>query len=258
MKNTGEVVIESRNLTKVYDLGQTRVKALDGVNFKIRKGDFVSIVGPSGCGKSTLMHMLGLLDIPTSGSIFIDGIDTSKLNESQLTELRNSKIGFVFQFFFLSSYLTALENVQLPMLFSGVDENERKAKAKELLEMMGLGDRLNHLPNQLSGGQRQRVAIARSLSNSPTLILADEPTGNLDSKTGKEILAMFEDLWKKGNTVIIVTHDEYIARRANRIFRMLDGRIIEVLKGDSRKDGILEERHLKELDTENGTKKHKR
>lgn len=254
MQKHKEIVIEAKNLKKIYELGQDRVNALDGVDFKIYKGDFVSIVGPSGCGKSTLMHILGLLDKPTSGNLLIDNIEISKLSDNQMTSLRNSKIGFVFQFFFLSSYLTSLENVQLPMIFSELPEHERRVKAKELLKDVGLGDRMNHLPNQLSGGQRQRVAIARALSNSPTLILADEPTGNLDSRTGKEILAMFEKLWKKGNTVVIVTHDEYIARRANRIFRMLDGRIIEELKGDGLKSG----RRIKELDIENGKENNKR
>ncbi|MDD5417715.1 MAG: ABC transporter ATP-binding protein [Candidatus Nanoarchaeia archaeon] len=245
-----EAVIEVRDLRKTYYLGQTKVHALRGVDFKIYKGDFVSIVGPSGCGKSTIMHILGLLDTPTSGDIFINGQKASDLSDEELTFLRNKNIGFVFQFFFLSPYLSAVENVQLPMIFSNKSENERKKKAEELLKKTGLSDRMHHLPNQLSGGQRQRVAIARALSNNPTLILADEPTGNLDSETGREILEVFKELWNQGNTVVIVTHDEYVAKKAKRIFRMLDGKIISEVKGEE-----LDRKVIKELDTQNHKKK---
>jgi putative ABC transport system ATP-binding protein len=220
-------VIELRNVERFYTLGEDNVvKAVNGIDLKIYEGEFVTIFGPSGCGKSTLMHVLGLLDKPTGGKILLNGKDVSKFNDNKRTELRNNNIGFVFQFFFLTPNLTAVENVELPMIFAGKDEVIRFSRAKELLGTVGLGERINHLPYQLSGGQRQRVAIARALSNEPKIILADEPTGNLDSSTGKGVVKLFKELWHKRNTLIIVTHDPLIAREAPRTIKMLDGRIV--------------------------------
>ncbi len=225
-------LIELRNVHKYYHLGDTIVKANQGINLKVRKGEFVTIFGPSGCGKSTLMHMIGLLDKPTKGEVFIEGKATSGLSEDEKTKLRNERIGFVFQFFFLSPTLNALENVQLPMIFKGVPPSKRIKRAKSLLKLVGLGDRFYHMPHQLSGGQRQRVAIARALANEPSIILADEPTGNLDSKTGDEVERLFTDLWKQGNTLIIVTHDEGLASRARRTIYLKDGKIIKDVKNE--------------------------
>ncbi len=219
-------VIELENVKRYYTLGEENVvKAVDGISLKINRGEFVTIFGPSGCGKSTLMHVIGLLDKPTEGKVLLDGVDTSKLDENELTELRNKAIGFVFQFFYLTPNLTAVENVELPMIFANIDERIRYERAKKLLKMVGLEKRMHHLPFQLSGGQRQRVAIARALSNNPKLILADEPTGNLDSKTGKSVVKLFKDLWHKGNTLVIVTHDPNIAKEAPRTIHMLDGKV---------------------------------
>ncbi|MFA5406097.1 MAG: ABC transporter ATP-binding protein [Candidatus Nanoarchaeia archaeon] len=223
-------VIELKDLYKKYTLGETTVKALNGINLKINKGEFVTIFGPSGCGKSTLMHMIGLLDKPTSGEVLINNKETSKLSDDEKTMLRNESIGFVFQFFFLSPNLTAIENVEMPMIFKEESISKRRARAKELLKLVNLSERLNHLPYQLSGGQRQRVAIARALSNKPELILADEPTGNLDSATGKEVIKTFKELWKKGNTLVMVTHDQALAHEAPRTIYMLDGGIIKDVK----------------------------
>ncbi len=225
-------LIELRNVHKHYHLGDTIVRANNGINLKINRGEFVTIFGPSGCGKSTLMHLIGLLDKPTSGEVFINGVDVSKLDVNEQTILRNEKIGFVFQFFFLSPNLNALENVQLPMIFKEEPPEVREARAKELLKLVNLSNRGYHMPNQLSGGQRQRVAIARALANNPELILADEPTGNLDSKTGDEVEQLFVDLWRKGNTVIIVTHDEGLAKRARRTIYLKDGKVVkDVING---------------------------
>jgi len=223
-------LIETKSLHKHYKLGETIVKANNGIDLKINKGEFVSIFGPSGCGKSTLMHMLGLLDKPTKGELLFKGKKTSNLNDDEKTHIRNKNIGFVFQFFFLSPNLNALENVQLPMIFKNENKEKRDKRAKELLKLVGLGDRLHHMPYQLSGGQRQRVAIARALANEPELILADEPTGNLDSKTGDEVEKLFNNLWKKGNTVIVVTHDKGIAERSNRIIYLKDGKVTKDVK----------------------------
>lgn len=223
-------VIELRNVNKYYTLGETIIKANKNINLKINKGEFVTIFGPSGCGKSTLMHLIGLLDTPTKGEVLINGERTSELSDDEKTTLRNKKIGFVFQFFFLTPNLTAEENVQLPMIFSKKDAKERHERAEELLKTVGLSDREHHYPYQLSGGQRQRVAIARALSNKPELILADEPTGNLDSQTGKEVIKTFKELWKKGNTLVVVTHDPELAKEAPRTIKMKDGEIIEDIK----------------------------
>jgi len=223
-------LIELKNVHKHYTLGETVVKANNGVNLKINKGDFVTIFGPSGCGKSTLMHLIGLLDTPTKGEIYFGGEKTSILSDDEKTILRNKNIGFVFQFFFLSPNLNAIENVQLPMIFKDNEVTNRVAKAKKLLDLVGLKDRMGHMPYQLSGGQRQRAAIARALANEPELILADEPTGNLDSKTGKEVIKVFKGLWKKGNTLVVVTHDEALAREAPRTIYMVDGKITRDIK----------------------------
>lgn len=221
------VLIKIRNLTKIYKMGENEVRALDGINLDIEKGEFVSIVGQSGSGKTTLMNIIGCLDVKTSGEYFLNGIDTSKLSDNQLADLRCSEIGFVFQNFNLLQKMTALENVELPMIYKGVSTKERRQRAEMLLEMVGLKERMHHRPNELSGGQQQRVAIARALANNPHLILADEPTGNLDSKSGSEIMKIIKELNERGNTVVLITHDPNIAAQAKRIVRIKDGRILE-------------------------------
>jgi putative ABC transport system ATP-binding protein len=225
-------VVEFINVKKIYDMGEVKVEALKGISFEILKGDYVIIMGPSGSGKSTLLHIMGCLDRPTSGKVLIDGEDTSKMNDSKLARLRNQKIGFVFQSFNLLSKLTALENVELPMIYAGIEKRKRKRRAIELLEMVGLGDRLNHRPNQLSGGQQQRVAIARALANDPPIILADEPTGNLDTKSGEEILKIFKMLHESGKTIIVVTHDPDMIHEGKTLIKIKDGLIegVEVLE----------------------------
>lgn len=218
-------VLELSNVSKIYPLGEHKVRALDKISLVINKGDFVSIVGPSGSGKSTLMHIMGLLDTPTDGSVFLEGRNVSKLKEEELAMLRNKKVGFVFQGYNLLERTTALDNVGLPLFYSAEAEDSIRIKAKEVLSRVGLSDRLYHLPNQLSGGQQQRVAIARALVNKPSIILADEPTGNLDSKTGAEIIRIFKKLNREGATVVLVTHQEDIARQAKRIIQVRDGRV---------------------------------
>ncbi len=225
-----EEVVRLEDVWKVYGKGEAAVAALRGINLTIRRGEYVAIMGPSGSGKSTLMHIMGLLDTPTRGKVYVDGRDVSRLGEDERALLRRNYIGFVFQTYNLIPTLTAMENVELPMIFAGVPERERKRRARELLEKVGLGDRVNHLPSQLSGGQQQRVAIARALANDPDLILADEPTGNLDSKTGERILDMFDELHDEGRTLVIVTHDGEVAKRAERIVRIRDGKIEEVVE----------------------------
>lgn len=218
-------VIQLQNVKKSYHLDKVIVNALNGVSFDINKGELAAIMGPSGSGKSTAMQIIGSLDLPTEGSIRIDNIDITKLSKSELAQLRGKKIGFIFQTFNLIPSLTALENVMLPMLFQDINKSKQKEKAKELLTLVGLHDRINHLPSELSGGERQRVAIARALSNDPEIILADEPTGNLDSRTGEEIINLLLELNKKGSTVIIITHDQNIAKRTKRIITIKDGLI---------------------------------
>jgi len=220
-------IIRLKNVAKYYHLGDEFVKAVDGIDVVIKKGDFVAIIGPSGSGKSTAMNLVGALDLATRGDIFLDNINIEHLEESELAQVRGRKIGFVFQTFNLIPTLTALENVMLPMIFQGVDLEERKEKAGKLLSEIGLGERLDHLPNQLSGGERQRVAIARALANDPEVILADEPTGNLDSKRGQEVADMFNKLSEEGKTVILVTHDPEVAKHADKIYRLRDGKIVE-------------------------------
>ncbi len=222
-------VVELRNVSKVYTLGSTEVRALDHVSFKVMPGEFISIVGPSGSGKSTLLSVIGCLAKPTSGRVLIDGVDVTELGEAELSDIRCHKIGFIFQFFNLIPTLTALENVELPMIFAGkLSEWEMRDKALELLDLVGLVDRANHRPSELSGGQQQRVAIARALANDPSLVLADEPTGNLDSKTGSEVISLMEKLNREtGKTFIIVTHDSSVAKRTRKILYMVDGRLYE-------------------------------
>ncbi len=217
------LVIDIKNIGKTYKIGEVVVNALETVDLKINKGEYVALMGPSGSGKSTLMNILGCLDTPSKGNYLLNGIDVSFMTDNELAEIRNKEIGFIFQTFNLLSRNTSLENVALPLVYAGVAKTERLEMAKKSLESVGLGDRIEHKPNELSGGQRQRVAIARALVNSPAIILADEPTGNLDTKTSHEIMDLLEEIHKKGNTVIIVTHEEDIAKRAKRIVRLRDG-----------------------------------
>ena len=222
-------VLKLSNVCKKYEMGDTVVEALSDVNISVLKGESVAIMGPSGSGKSTMLHMLGCLDRPTSGTISIDGITTSSLDDDELSKVRNKKIGFVFQSFFLIPTLTVLENVALPMSFAGFDSEEQARRATFLLQRVGLGDRMHHKPSELSGGQRQRAAIARSLVNNPAIILADEPTGNLDSKSGISIMQLFEELHKEGRTIITVTHDANIVKHAQRVIYLKDGKVVKSL-----------------------------
>lgn len=221
-------IIELQDVWKIYRMGNVEVPALRGLSVKISPGEFVAIMGPSGSGKSTAMNMVGCLDLPTRGSVILDGRDISKLHESDLAQIRGRRIGFVFQTFNLMPGLTAIENVTLPMIFQSIPRYEREKKARKLLEQVGLGHRLNHRPNKMSGGEQQRVAMARALSNNPEVILADEPTGNLDSKTGIEVMKMLSELHEKeSKTIVMVTHDSNIAGYAERIIHLKDGRAIE-------------------------------
>ena len=225
MKNQ-DSIIRLENVSKDFIMGDDIIRAVCDINLNIKRGDFIAITGPSGSGKSTMMNLVGALDLATRGDIFLDNEDIELMQESDLAQVRGKKIGFVFQTFNLIPTLTALENVSLPMMFQGVSRNERKERAQKLLEEIGLGHRLNHLPNELSGGERQRVALARALANNPEVILADEPTGNLDSKRKEEIAKMFEELSKKGTTIILVTHDSEVAKHARKIYKLKDGRIV--------------------------------
>jgi putative ABC transport system ATP-binding protein len=218
-------VIETKSAARHYVMGDVTVKALRGVDFLVRKGELVSIMGPSGSGKSTLMNLVGCLDTPTSGSVFLDGVDVSQLGEQGLAKVRNEKIGFIFQQFNLLARINVLDNVATPLLYSGMPAKDRKAKAEAVLERVGLADRMRHLPRELSGGQKQRVAIARALVNDPSLLLADEPTGALDQETGHQILNLFTELHEAGNTLVLVTHDPDIGAFTPRCIRILDGRI---------------------------------
>jgi putative ABC transport system ATP-binding protein len=218
-------MIEIRDIAKIYKMGNLEVKALQSITIDIDANEYVALMGPSGSGKSTLMNILGCLDTPTLGTYILNGTDVSHLVDNELAEIRNSEIGFVFQTFNLLPRYTALENVALPLIYAGMGKKEREIRAKEVLEQVGLGDRMEHKPNELSGGQRQRVAVARALVNSPSIILADEPTGNLDSKTSVEIMQLFSDIHKSGNTVILVTHEPDIAKNAERIVLLRDGMI---------------------------------
>ncbi len=226
------IVLEG--ITKVYKMGDSEVRALDGVDLHIRPHEFVAIIGPSGSGKSTLMNMIGCLDVPTSGKFWIDGVEGSKMSDNNLADLRNKKLGFIFQQYNLLSKLTALENVELPLIYRGMPTAKRTELAKEALERVGLLDKMHHRPTELSGGQQQRVSIARALSSHPALILADEPTGALDSKSGIEIMQMLHDLHNEGNTIVLITHDLNIAKQAERIVTIKDGKIVSDI--DNRHD----------------------
>lgn len=218
-------IIRAETLVKVYTMGEIEVRALNGVSFVVNEGEMLSIMGPSGSGKSTLMNMLGCLDTPTDGELYIDGEKTKGLSEDKLTLIRGHKIGFVFQQFNLIPYFNAIDNVSLPLIYQGVKEKERTRRAEEALVKVGLKDRMKHLPKELSGGQKQRVALARAIVTSPSIILADEPTGALDSKTGEDVMNLFHTLHSEGRTIIIVTHDINVGKNAERIIRIKDGRI---------------------------------
>jgi putative ABC transport system ATP-binding protein len=218
-------VIRTLKLTRNFVLGKELIHVLKGIDIQIQKNEYVAFMGPSGSGKSTFMNIIGCLDSPTAGEYRLNGTNVAGLNDNQLAEIRNKEIGFIFQTFNLMARYSALENVALPLIYAGVPKAERLRRAKEVLEQVGLGDRMKHKPNELSGGQRQRVAVARALVNNPTILLADEPTGNLDTKTSYEIMGLFEELHKKGNTIILVTHEEDIARHSTRIVRLRDGLI---------------------------------
>ena len=219
-------ILQLSNVSKTYGTDSHSVTVLKKINLEIKKGDFIALMGPSGSGKSTLMHIAGCLDVPTSGKVIFENKDVSKLSEGELAQIRNKKIGFVFQSFNLIPRTTALDNVQLPLIYAGVDIEERQERSKKALELLGLKERITHFPNQLSGGEQQRTAIARALVNKPSIILADEPTGNLDSKTGKEIIEVFKKLNRNGNTIVLVTHDEKIAQIAKKIIKIYDGEIV--------------------------------
>jgi len=220
------MLISISNLRKIYQMGEAEVRALDGVDLKVEAGEYVAIMGPSGSGKSTLMNLIGCLDTPTSGEYILNGKRVSDLDDTELAEIRNHEIGFVFQTFNLLSRATALSNVELPLIYARISARERHRRAREALEKVGLDDRAKHQPNELSGGQRQRVALARALVNQPSILLADEPTGNLDSRTSAEMMELFNELNAAGNTMIVVTHEEDIAAHARRVVRLLDGKIV--------------------------------
>ncbi|MCU7192084.1 ABC transporter ATP-binding protein [Turicibacter sanguinis] len=220
-------MLSMKSIVKSYVLGDEEQVVLKGINFRVNEGEFVSILGPSGSGKSTMMNIIGCLDCSTSGSYILSGQDIKDLNENELADIRSHEIGFVFQSFQLLPRLTALQNVELPMIYAGIPSHERKVKAKEMLERVGLANRIHHYPNQLSGGQQQRVAIARAISTNPTILLADEPTGALDQKTSNQVMSLFKELNQEGRTIIMITHDETIAKEASRIVRILDGNLLE-------------------------------
>ncbi|MBE6988717.1 MAG: ABC transporter ATP-binding protein [Ruminococcaceae bacterium] len=219
-------LIEFRDLYKLYPMGDTVVHAVDGISMKIYEGEFVAIVGQSGSGKSTCMNIIGCLDVPTHGSYFLGGKDVSKMNDNELAEIRNKMIGFIFQQYNLLAKLNVVENVEAPLIYAGAAKSDRRKRALEVLERVGLSDKIKNLPKQLSGGQQQRVSIARALAGKPKLLLCDEPTGALDSKTGKEVLQLLQEIHKEGNTVVLITHDNAIASKAERIIRLEDGKVV--------------------------------
>ena len=219
------MIIKTNNLIKEYDVGSQKVKALDGINLSVEKGEFISIMGPSGSGKTTLMNIIGCLDTPTIGTYYLNGISVSDLSEDELANIRNDEIGFVFQSFHLLARNSALDNVMLPLKYAGTNKNEALKRSNDALEMVGLSDRSSHTPAELSGGQQQRVAIARALVNKPSILFADEPTGNLDSKTGADVMNIFKELNNNGQTIILITHEDSIAKQSNRIITIMDGLI---------------------------------
>ncbi len=219
-------MIDMKGIKKVYDTGKVKVEALRGVDLKINEGDFTIVIGPSGSGKSTLMNIMGCLDKPTEGEYKLNNKNVKKFNDNQLSEIRNKGIGFVFQNFNLLPYASAYENVELPLLFSGMSGKKRRERVEQILERVGLSDRIEHKPNELSGGEKQRVAIARALVNNPKIILADEPTGNLDSKSGESIIELFMDLWEEGNTIVMITHDPRAKKYSGKVLEIIDGKII--------------------------------
>ncbi|KJS20216.1 MAG: macrolide ABC transporter ATP-binding protein [Clostridiaceae bacterium BRH_c20a] len=225
MNNNGRCIIDARNIVKIYQTPYEELKVLDDISIKVMENDFTAILGPSGSGKSTLMNVLGCLDLPTMGEYFLDGVDILKAKDDQLADIRNNKIGFVFQKFNLLPRLSALQNVMLPLLYRGVEEDEAREIAKEKLSLLGLGDRLTHRPNELSGGQQQRVSIARAIVGNPPLLLADEPTGNLDSKSSKDAIEILKELNKEGNTIIVITHDNEVAEQTKKVVFIRDGRL---------------------------------
>lgn len=235
-----QVVLEARAVTKLYELDEITVHALRGVDLQVCESEMLAIMGPSGSGKSTLMHIVGLLDHPTTGTVTIDGVDVSRMDANELASVRNKRIGFVFQAFNLLARTTAQSNVELPLIYSGVGAGERARQAKASLELVGLGDRLSHMPNQLSGGQQQRVAIARALVTKPSIVLADEPTGNLDRRSGVEVMAFLQDLNRQGITIVIVTHDAKVARHAQRVVEVEDGRVVADFRVTDRIDARVE------------------
>ena len=233
-------LIRLQNISRRYQMGAETVHALRDVSLEIQRGEYVAIMGPSGSGKSTLMNLIGCLDTPSAGHYELNGVSVSEMDDNQLAEIRNREIGFVFQTFNLLARSNALHNVELPLIYAGVPAEERRRLALEALAQVGLADRVHHKPNELSGGQRQRVAVARALVNKPSILLADEPTGNLDSKTGEEIMALFDELSRKGNTIIVVTHEEDIARHARRIIRLRDG----LIASDEKQAGEMDIRSM--------------
>ncbi len=245
-----DAVLEARDVTKRYILDEVEVNALRGIDLQVCRGEMLAIMGPSGSGKSTLMHIVGLLDHPTTGTVTIDGVDVSHMDPNQLAAVRNKRIGFVFQSFNLLARTTAQTNVELPLIYAGVSGAERARRAKDALVRVGLGDRLGHMPNQLSGGQQQRVAIARALVTEPSIVLADEPTGNLDSRSGIEVMSMLQDLNAQGITVVVVTHDARVARHAQRVAHVADGRI---LLNELVTDRIIAEAEIALLDPDEDT-----
>lgn len=226
-------MIDLKNITKTYDMGSVQVQVLKGITLHVDEGEFLSIVGPSGSGKSTLMNMIGCLDVPTTGEYYLDGREISTYNEKQLSKIRNQKIGFIFQKFNLLPRLTALENVELPLIYRGMNSRERKQLSMEALEKVGLNDRVNHKPTELSGGQQQRVAIARALAGNPPVLLADEPTGNLDSKSGNDVMKLIRQLSSEGKTIVLITHDSEIAREAQRTITIKDGMLLDNITNPS-------------------------
>lgn len=227
-------MIDLKNITKIYDMGSVKVQVLNGISLHVDEGEFISIIGPSGSGKSTLMNIIGCLDVPTEGEYYLDGKEISTYNEKQLSKIRNQKIGFIFQKFNLLPKLTALENVELPLIYRGMNHKERRQRSIDALEKVALGDRMNHNPTELSGGQQQRVAIARALAGDPPVLLADEPTGNLDSKSGTDVMNLIRQLSSEGKTIVLITHDNEVAKAAQRIITIKDGLILD---GNITKEG---------------------